>query len=83
MIDLGDVARDLITGFEGVVIAKCNWLHGCTRYTLQPRDLKDGMPVQSSTFDEPQLTLVQKGAVPSTSETGGPRPEPVKAHAPR
>ena len=44
-IDLGDVAKDTITGFEGVVVAQSKWLHGCVRMTLQPRELKEGKPL--------------------------------------
>lgn len=77
-IDLGDVARDMITGFTGVVIATTKWLHGCERMTLQPRELKDGRPIESCTFDAPQLELVEKRAARGTSHTGGPRPEPER-----
>lgn len=82
-IKLGDVAKDAITGFEGVVIADCNWLHGCRRLTIQPRELRDGKPVESQSFDEPQCILVLKDALASTADTGGPRPEPARAQAPR
>ena len=42
-IELGDTAKDSITGFSGVVIATTFWLHGCERLTLQPQKLdKDG-----------------------------------------
>lgn len=75
-IELGDVAKDLITGFEGVVVAETKWLHGCVRFSLQPKALKDGKPQESVTFDEPQLKLVSKKAAPTTNATGGPRPEP-------
>lgn len=57
-IALGDLAQDTITGFTGVVICVSQWLHGCRRLTLQPRDLKDGKPIESVTFDEPQLLLL-------------------------
>lgn len=78
-INLGDVARDTITGFTGVVIAETKWLHGCRRYTLQPKELnKDGMPYDGVSFDEPQLVLVQEKAAKGTSDTGGPRPEPTR-----
>lgn len=83
MIKLGDLARDTITGFKGVVIAEVNWLHGCRRLTLQPQGLKDGKPVESSTFDEPQLELVTADAYGSTRKTGGPRPEPNRRADPR
>jgi len=78
VIALGDVARDPITGYEGVVIGVTEWLHGCKRLTLQAQALHDGKPVESQGFDEPQLELVRKRAVlrPVLPKTGGPRPEP-------
>lgn len=77
-IELGDVARDTVTGFEGVVVAKTKWLHGCVRFSLQPQALKDGKPIESCSFDEPQLVLVSKKAAATTGKTGGPRPEPQR-----
>lgn len=76
-IELGDVARDTITGFQGVVIADTKWLHGCRRLTLQPQTLdKDGKVQESMTFDEPQLAKVTAAVAAGTGNTGGPRPEP-------
>lgn len=75
-IELGDVAKDTITGFTGVVIAETKWLHGCVRMTLQPTEMKDGKPIDTMSFDEPQLELVRRAAAKGTSGTGGPRPEP-------
>lgn len=77
-IELGDIAKDSITGFEGVVTCVAQWLHGCRRLTLQPQELRDGKPVETSSFDEPQLVLVAKQAAAASNETGGPRPEPSK-----
>lgn len=77
-IELGETARDTITGFQGVVIAKTKWLHGCVRITLQPQTLHDGKPVDSVTFDAPQLERVDAQRHPGTARTGGPRPEPAR-----
>lgn len=75
MIKLGDIARDTVTGFEGVVVAITKWLHGCDRVCIQPQKLKDGKPIEGVTFDALQLELVKPmGHRPQTS-TGGPRPD--------
>ena len=75
---LGDIAKDLITGYEGVVVCISTWLHGCRRITLQARECAaDGKPKESCSFDEPQLTRVPGARFNTTSNTGGPRPEPV------
>ena len=78
-IQLGDVARDTITGYTGVVIGITKWLHGCKRYTLQAQALnKDGKPMEAGSFDLPQLELVSSKAAATTSGGGGPQPEPER-----
>jgi hypothetical protein len=78
-IQLGDVARDTITGFEGVVIGTSDWLYGCRRMILQPKALLEGKPVESQSFDEPQLVLVSPPKPPSPPvRSGGPRPTPTR-----
>jgi hypothetical protein len=84
-IDLGDKARDRITGYTGIVTAKTVWLNGCVRLSLQRIELdKDGKPYDTQTFDIEQLELLDAAAVPSSNRnkvaapaaiTGGPRPE--------
>lgn len=64
MIKIGDVAKDIITGFEGAVVAYAKHLHNCDRAALQPRELKDGEPAKTLWFDVPQLELVQADVVP-------------------
>lgn len=81
-IENGDVVKDSITGFRGVVICESKYLHGCRRLTLQPDYLKDGKPIESQTFDEPQLVVIKKATHASTGITGGPRPEPVRPKVP-
>lgn len=86
MIQLGDVAKDTVSGFEGVVIGVTQWLHGCRRLSLQPRKLRDGKTIDYQSFDEPQLVLVKKSVVTATGptdRTGGPRPEPTRRSEPR
>ncbi len=76
-IDLGDLAKDIITGFDGIVIAVQRHINGCNRLIVQPQKLdKDGNMVEPFWFDESQLRLVKKGAVPVAPDeervTGGP-----------
>jgi hypothetical protein len=80
MIELGDVAKDSVSGFQGIVVAETNWLHGCRRIVIQPQSLHDGKPIPGESFDEPQCKLVRKAAVDRTPpRTGGPHPEPTRA----
>lgn len=62
--DLGDLCRDRVTGFEGIVVAITCWLNGCIRVTLQPRKLKEnGEHPETVTFDQHQVELVSAGVV--------------------
>lgn len=83
-LKLGDEAKDRITGFQGIVICVTEWISGCTRTTLQPLMGKDGKLPEPATFDEPMLELVKASKVKvGLKDTGGPRPEPSQARAPR
>lgn len=80
VIGLGDLVRDRVTGFEGVVTGMTNFLHGCTRVGVQGRALHEGKVQDAQWFDLPQLEMVTPKVVPSgplaARETapGGPMP---------
>lgn len=82
MINVGDVVRDSITGFEGVVVSSHQYLHGCMRLTVQPQSLHDGKPIETQTFDEPQLILVTARNIQGRRDVGGPRNEPSRPAIP-
>lgn len=94
MIKLGQRVRDRISGLEGIVIGRMEYLYGCTRIAVQPQDVKDGKPVESTFVDEPQLELLgdefvadaemsrpPEGAVPATGRHGD-REDPPSRMAP-
>lgn len=76
MIKLGTKVRDKVTGVTGIAIARTEWLNGCARIVVQPQEVKDGKPVESTCVDEPQIEVVDddhvltKGRV---TNTGGPK----------
>jgi len=57
--DLGMIVRDRITGYTGVVIARTTWLNQCARLTVQSREMKDGKPIDSVSFDEIDLEILE------------------------
>ena len=74
MITLGDLVKDSVTGFTGIVVARTEWLHGCVRMSVQPQKLVDGKIVDTATFDVPQLILLKSASVKNgSSKNGGPR----------
>lgn len=82
-IELGDTARDTITGFKGVVIARTQWINNCDRLMLQPPVDKEGKVPEACSFDEPSLELVKAGPAHKPVKTGGPRPEPRRQQVTR
>ncbi len=91
-IELGDLAKDEVTGFEGIVTCRSEWLAGCVRISLQPRETykaKDGdtKAAESGCFDEGNLVLVEARAVQPRFEvtqvaTGGDQVPPLRAADP-
>lgn len=81
-IKLGSKARDMYTGFTGIVVARTEWLYGCTRLVIESTQLKDGKPIGPESFDEQRIELISEEApvVSSVSEatTGGPYPDPKR-----
>lgn len=73
-VELGDTVQDNISGLKGIAVAIVVWLHGCKRVIVQPQELKDGKPVETSSFDEPQLTIIKAAKEPvRRAVTGGPQ----------
>lgn len=97
MPKLGDKVKDRVSGFEGIIIAKHDYLYGCTRFSVQPVVDKDGKHPDSMAFDEYQLDIIEEGAVstiipvmakdqtaPNMHYTGGPGGHiPIARPAPR
>ena len=76
--DVGSKVKDIITGFNGIIIYRTQWLNNCNTYGVQPTELKDGKPLDREHFDEPQLELVEEKVVKPSRATGGPeRPVPA------
>ena len=78
---LGEVAKDKITGFEGVVIARSQWLNSCNTYSVQSKELVKGAPVERQHFDEPQLELVSEQEFEPVQKTGGPPKAPPQTRS--
>lgn len=65
-VKLGQTVKDTISGFNGVATARCEYLFGCLQIQVTPKEMKDGVPVKSKWFDEPQLM----GVVPNKTSGG-------------
>ena len=74
MIKLGAKVKDPTTGFEGIAVARTEWVYGCLRWGVQSEQLKDGIPVEEQWFDDRQLVVVTESKAEPLPITGGPRP---------
>jgi len=87
-IQLGDLAKDKITGFTGVVECISEWLNSCRRITIKPTKLDDnGQPLSNQTFDAPQVEVIEAGyfdkpIIKKGQKTGGPEIKPTRANDP-
>ena len=58
-IKLGDKVQDKISDFEGIVSAKCDYLHGTSQLGVTPVDLdKNGKKQDSAWFEEEGLKII-------------------------
>ncbi len=79
-IELGDTAKDTVTGCKGTVVAITDWIHGCKRYSIQAPMKKDGTIKDPYAFDEDGIELVKKKKKPTVKKrTGGPVPSVHKS----
>lgn len=57
--ELNVMVRDVVTGFSGVIVARCEYVYGNNTYEVQPCGLKpDGGIAESCWFDEGRLEVV-------------------------
>jgi len=76
-INLGDKAKDSISGFSGIVTGVYKYLNGCVRMQIEADHLnKDGNVIGSQIFDVEQVVLVKAAQKKVMSPSGGPRPDP-------
>lgn len=74
MIKLGQKAKDKITGCEGIIVAKVEYLFGCTQYGIAP-PAKDGRVSDTQYFDEGRIEITGRGILPeevTAEKPGGP-----------
>jgi hypothetical protein len=71
--DLGVKVRDLVTGLEGIIIARLEHLNGCVHYAVKPKVGKDNKEVEAHYIDSQQLEKVDAGITKKVvqNNTGG------------
>jgi hypothetical protein len=73
---LGDEARDPITGLQGTVTTYTRYLNGCSRLGITPKLDKDGKVSDTYFFAGPRLELIKSSKkveeTPAKPKSGGP-----------
>ena len=59
--ELGIRAKDIVTGFEGIIVARVEYFNGCMQYCLKPKMKTDGSCPEGEYFDEQYLSIVDDG----------------------
>ena len=73
-IKLGEKVRDTVTGFEGIAVARVEYLNGCIQYAVQARVSDDGKLPAVEYFDHQRLELADVAPMKlASSNTGGPQ----------
>ncbi len=74
-IQLGQKAKDKVTGFQGILVGRAEYLFGCTQYCMCPTVDSDGKVRDSQWFDEGRIEVIGEGIAPSqvkADKPGGP-----------
>jgi hypothetical protein len=71
MIELGIVAKDKITGFQGTVTGHTRYISGCNQVLLQPNADKDGKYVEGRWIDEDRLEQIGSTKITLTPSLAG------------
>ena len=76
--ELGQKVKDVVTGLEGIVTSRTEYLTGCIHCGVQPQNLKDGKPQDPEWIDQSRLIFVDEGIRPiyEVPNTSGPEQNP-------
>lgn len=82
-VPLGVKAKDRISGFEGIVESRTQYLTGCNRIAMRKPGVKeDGGLYDLCGFDEPFVEIIDDDVVQPVVErakdSGGPQPIPSR-----
>jgi len=73
-LELGCQAKDIVTGFNGIVMARCEYFTGCITYEVMKRKRDKDLKSKSIWFDEKRLKRTGNGLIEKrrAKRTGGP-----------
>jgi hypothetical protein len=75
-IQLGQQVKDIVTGFNGIAVAKIEHLNGCVQYAVRPKQKASDKDMPEACYiDVEQLEIVGDGInkKKKVTKTGGPK----------
>ena len=79
MVELGQKAKDMVTGFEGIATGRAEYLTGCAQLLLVPKVKEDGSGGEGRWFDEQRLQVTDPTAISfDNAKTPGPDAAPSR-----
>jgi hypothetical protein len=75
MIKLGQKVKDVVTGFEGIITGRAQYIYGCDQYCVVPK-ARDGKTAEGQWFDEGRIKIIGRGIFPEevmADKPGGPQ----------
>lgn len=79
-IKLGEKVKDVVTGFEGIAVARIVYINGCVQFGVKAK-MREGKLSDVEYIDETQLVFVNRGinkATPKKQPGGDMSDKPQK-----
>lgn len=73
-LKLGCKAKDVVTGFTGILTAKTEYLNGCVQYDISGRAKPDGGEARVMSVDAEQIKYVAAGLNAAPKPKAKPKP---------
>ena len=77
---LGQKAKDVITGFSGVVTGKCTYITGCSQSLMIPPVKPDGELIAGQWVDDDRLEITSEDQLKLAVEHSGPDLPPPRSY---
>ena len=64
-LKFGKQARDKITGFTGILVARNTFIFGCDQWGIAPKISSEGKRLETEYFDDGRIEIIGDGINPS------------------
>ena len=64
-LKFGKLAKDKITGFTGILVARNTFIFGCDQWGIAPKITSEGKRLETEYFDDGRIEIIGDGINPS------------------